>query len=58
MQRQLKLAGYTVTVANNGREGLDYLIAEQSKTPNDSPICACLMDIEVRFIAVWLVVLG
>lgn len=47
MQRQLKLAGYAVTVANNGREGLDYLIAEQTKQPNPMPICACLMDIEV-----------
>lgn len=47
LSRQLKMAGYVVTVANNGREGLDYLIAEQTKQPNDSPISACLMDIEV-----------
>lgn len=28
LTRQLKLAGYTVSVANNGREGLDLLLAE------------------------------
>ncbi|KAK4047297.1 hypothetical protein OIV83_005475 [Microbotryomycetes sp. JL201] len=47
MTRQLKLAGYHVTVANNGREGLDYLIAERQKPHNPMPIRACLMDIEM-----------
>ncbi|KAM0790951.1 hypothetical protein ACM66B_004256 [Microbotryomycetes sp. NB124-2] len=47
MTRQLKLAGYHVTVANNGREGLDYLIAEREKPQNTMPIKACLMDIEM-----------
>ena len=47
MTRQLKLAGYHVTVANNGREGLDCLLAERDKEPNPMPIRACLMDIEM-----------
>ncbi|ORY86727.1 hypothetical protein BCR35DRAFT_302458 [Leucosporidium creatinivorum] len=47
LTRQLKLAGYAVSVANNGREGLDLLLAEQTKQPNPSPIVVALMDIEM-----------
>lgn len=43
----MKLAGYVVSVANNGREGLDLLLAEATKQPNTSPIEVVLMDIEM-----------
>ncbi|KAK4055384.1 hypothetical protein OIO90_003222 [Microbotryomycetes sp. JL221] len=47
LSRQLKLAGFSVTIANNGREGLDFLLAEITKQPNESPIAGVLMDIEM-----------
>lgn len=36
-----------VSVAGNGREGLDLLLAERTKDPNPTPIAAVLMDIEM-----------
>lgn len=47
LSRQLKNAGYICTVANNGREGLDVLLEERTKTPNSSPIAVVLMDVEM-----------
>lgn len=47
LMRQLKLAGHTVSVAGNGREGLDVLLAEADKEHNTSPITVVLMDIEM-----------
>ncbi|SCV70300.1 BQ2448_1694 [Microbotryum intermedium] len=49
MTRQLKLAGYAVTVANHGREALDILLAEATRTnhQDQGPIAMVLMDIEM-----------
>ncbi|SCZ87449.1 BZ3500_MvSof-1268-A1-R1_Chr2-2g04915 [Microbotryum saponariae] len=49
MTRQLKLAGYGVTVANHGREALDILLAESTRTNHheQGPIVMVLMDIEM-----------
>ncbi|GAA6054361.1 hypothetical protein JCM3770_003336 [Rhodotorula araucariae] len=50
--RQLKTAGYEVTVANHGKEALDILMADAEKAAAGSnadkaPIDAVLMDIEM-----------
>ena len=47
LSRQLSNAGYVVSSAENGREGLDVLIEDRDKQPNPSPIMAVLMDIEM-----------
>jgi hypothetical protein len=49
MRRQLQLANIIVTVASNGQEALDVLLAAStSLIPHPSPIRVILMDIEVR----------
>lgn len=47
IQRQLKMERILSTVANHGRECLDILLAEQTKSPNPAPIRVVLMDIEM-----------
>ncbi|KAM0756019.1 hypothetical protein T439DRAFT_320710 [Meredithblackwellia eburnea MCA 4105] len=47
LTRQLKNQGYIVSVASDGREALDTLIAEQDKEPNPHPISVILCDVEM-----------
>ncbi|KPV74030.1 uncharacterized protein RHOBADRAFT_54600 [Rhodotorula graminis WP1] len=52
LMRQLKMSGYDVTVANNGQEALDALMADSLKLSTggrgaDTPIDVVLMDIEM-----------
>ena len=51
MVRQLKLAKFAVTVANNGQEALDILLSPKATTPGPLKIGVVLMDIEVRLIS-------
>ncbi|GAA5852766.1 hypothetical protein JCM9279_003962 [Rhodotorula babjevae] len=52
LMRQLKMSGYDVTVANNGQEALDELMADSlrisaGKSSDKTPIDVVLMDIEM-----------
>jgi CheY-like chemotaxis protein len=48
MAKQLRTAGYTVTVANHGQEALDHLLTTQfCKSNGGSELDIVLMDIEM-----------
>lgn len=47
MQRQLKLKGFNVVTANNGKEGLDVLEKDSHENDERNKIDVVLMDIEM-----------